>query len=136
MKIEANLNEINIVCKALDNLIKGKNHIIILLYGDIGAGKTTLIQKYARFIGLNDCVTSPTFSLMNEYSGKIFHYDLYNRSQDDLLALGILDLLEEEGIHFVEWSNESLQKILESAFLDIKFIKIKKFNNKRIYEFD
>lgn len=136
MKIEADLNNINEVCKTLNNHIKMKNHIIILLYGDIGAGKTSLVKEYARFIGLSDCVTSPTFSLMNEYSGNFFHYDLYNRSLDDLLSLGILDLLEEKGVHFVEWGNETLQKILESAFLDIKSIKIEKLNNKRIYEFD
>lgn len=136
MKIKANLNNIDVICKAINDKIEKKSHIIILLYGDIGAGKTRLVKEYARFIGLSDCVTSPTFNLMNEYNNKIFHYDLYNRTLDDLLSLGILDLFEEKGIHFVEWGNEALQRILESAFLDVKFIKIEKQNNTRIYEFD
>lgn len=138
MKITTNLNELNLICKEINKQIEDKNHIIFLIYGDIGAGKTTLIKKYTEFIKLKDCVTSPTFSLMHKYDDKFFHYDLYNRNLEDLLLIGILELLGENGIHFVECNNLGLKKFIDSAYENVKLIKIKKMikeNDKRTYEF-
>lgn len=137
-KIISNLQSLSQMCEALQNLIDNKKHIIILLRGDIGAGKTTLIKEYARFCHIDECVNSPTFSLLHEYNGNgksIFHYDLYNRSIEDLLHIGILDLFSKDGIHFVEWGDLELKNILDSAFDNVELINIDKHDDKRIYEF-
>ena len=80
---------------------------IILYEGDMGAGKTTLTKGIALSLGITDPVTSPTFALVNEYSGKIplFHFDLYRiETFDDLYAIGFFDYLDRGGIIAAEWS--------------------------------
>lgn len=131
---DIDLNNLEIVCSKIYELSKNKDHIVFLLYGDVGAGKTSLIKEYAKFCNIKDCVTSPTFSLMHQYDDKIFHYDFYNRNIQDLLNLGILDLLDNNGIHFIEWANDEIKSILDDVFLDIVSIKINKNFDKRNYE--
>lgn len=128
------LNNLATICFKIDEISKNKEHIIFLLYGDIGAGKTSLVKEYARLCNIKDSVTSPTFSLLHEYDNKIFHYDLYNREMSDLLNLGILDLLSNNGIHFVEWANDDLREILKDAFSNVITIKIDKSFKTRNYE--
>ena len=65
----------------------------------------------------------------------IYHYDLFNRNLSELLDLGLLDLLGEDGIHFVEWGDSQLFSILKNAFENICIISIHKTKNDRIYEF-
>ena len=132
---DIDLDDLIKICLKINDLSKNKEHIIFLLFGDIGAGKTSLVKEYARFCDIKDIVTSPTFSLLHQYDDKIFHYDLYNRKMSDLLNLGILDLLSNNGIHFVEWANDDLKKILEDAFSNIITIKIHKNSKTRNYEF-
>ncbi len=131
--LESSLKDLDNVCKELCRIIEGNEHIIFLLQGDIGAGKTSLVARYTKFIEIGDCVTSPTFSLMHQYGNNIFHYDLFNRNLEDSLALGLLDLLEVRGIHFVEWGDMRLFEILQSAFGCVYIISIDKLANKRIY---
>lgn len=135
MKIKANLTQIAVVCEEITHKIGAKSHIIFLLDGDIGAGKTSLVSAFVRFCGVNESVTSPTFSLLHIYEEKIYHYDLYNKSLESLLDLGLLDLLENDGIHFIEWGNERLLNILKEAYDNISIIAISKIDNARIYEF-
>ncbi len=127
-------DNLDVICFKIDEIIKDKKHIIFLLYGDIGAGKTSLVKKYAKFCNINDFVTSPTFSLMHHYDDKIFHYDLYNRDINQLLSIGLLDLLENDGIHFIEWADDILKSILNNAFSNIITIKINKSSKFRDYE--
>lgn len=131
---DIDLNNLIKICFKIDEISKDKEHIIFLLYGDIGAGKTSLVKEYAKFCNIKDIVTSPTFSLLHEYDDKIFHYDLYNREMSDLLNLGILDLLSNNGIHFVEWADDNLKEILQEAFSNIITIKIDKNLKTRNYE--
>ncbi|MDE6885790.1 MAG: tRNA (adenosine(37)-N6)-threonylcarbamoyltransferase complex ATPase subunit type 1 TsaE [Helicobacteraceae bacterium] len=131
---DISIQDLNLVCKEIESRICGKNHIVFLLQGDIGAGKTTLIKQYAKFINLNDMVTSPTFSLLHQYGDNFFHYDLYNRKLKDLLEIGILDLLGKDGIHFVEWGSDELGNIIKDAYENIFFIQITKTHN-RNYKF-
>ncbi|RDU58014.1 tRNA (adenosine(37)-N6)-threonylcarbamoyltransferase complex ATPase subunit type 1 TsaE [Helicobacter sp. MIT 99-5507] len=131
---DIDLNNLIKICFKIDEISKDKEHIIFLLYGDIGAGKTSLVKEYAKFCNIKDIVTSPTFSLLHEYDDKIFHYDLYNREMSDLLNLGILDLLSNNGIHFVEWADDNLKEILQEAFSNIITIKIDKNLQTRNYE--
>lgn len=80
---------------------------IILYEGDMGAGKTHFTKGVARYLGVDDEVTSPTFALVNEYEGRLplFHFDLYRiDSYDDLYAIGFFDYLDRGGIIAAEWS--------------------------------
>lgn len=80
---------------------------IILLNGELGAGKTTFTKSLAKALGVTDVVTSPTFAFMREYYGKfkISHYDMYRaENQDELFELGIYDNLTEQGIAVIEWN--------------------------------
>lgn len=64
----------------------------------------------------------------------IYHYDLFNRNLSELLDLGLLDLLEQRGIHFVEWGDRRLFEIIKDAFENIFILQITKAKNDRIYE--
>ena len=80
---------------------------VVALYGGLGAGKTAFVRGMARGLGLSACVTSPTFTIVNEYYGKVplFHFDMYRLSgPDELFDIGWEDYLCREGICAVEWS--------------------------------
>ena len=81
---------------------------VIAYEGDLGAGKTAFTRGLARGLGCTDIVTSPTYTIVNEYlSGRLplFHFDMYRlRSSDDLFDIGWEDYLERGGVCAVEWS--------------------------------
>lgn len=90
---------------------------VILYSGEMGAGKTAFTKGIARCLEVDDEVTSPTFALVHEYSGRIplFHFDLYRiNGYDDLYAVGFFDYLDRGGIIAAEWSEnvESLENEL------------------------
>ena len=91
----------------------------ILAYeGDLGAGKTAFTRGLARGLGCTDMVTSPTYTIVNDYlSGRmpLFHFDMYRlRSSDDLFDIGWEDYLERGGVCAVEWS-ENVADAMEDA---------------------
>ena len=91
----------------------------ILAYkGDLGAGKTAFTRGLARGLGCTDLVTSPTYTIVNEYlSGRLplFHFDMYRlASSDDLWDIGWEDYLERGGVCAVEWS-ENVADAMEDA---------------------
>ena len=91
----------------------------ILAYrGDLGAGKTALTRGLARGLGCTDLVTSPTYTIVNEYLGgrlSLFHFDMYRlRSSEDLWDIGWEDYLDRGGICAVEWS-ENVADAMEGA---------------------
>ena len=91
----------------------------VLAYrGDLGAGKTAFTRGLAKGLGCTDLVTSPTYTIVNEYlSGRIplFHFDMYRlASSDDLWDIGWEDYLERGGVCAVEWS-ENVEDALEGA---------------------
>ena len=128
------LNEadIHIVIEELNNKINNKN-IVVLLQGDLASGKTTLVKNYVKFLGIDDKVTSPTFSLQSIYSNNIFHYDVYNKTLTEFISLGLLEEFEKDGIHFVEWGDDKLLNLLNEYGFNTKVVKIKKLNDKREY---
>jgi tRNA threonylcarbamoyladenosine biosynthesis protein TsaE len=78
----------------------------ILLYGNLGSGKTYLVKQFVNALGVNEEVTSPTFSIINQYSGAhlINHIDLYRiPNKRELINLGLEDIWEMNSINFVEW---------------------------------
>ena len=91
---------------------------VIAYRGDLGAGKTAFTRGLARGLGYRDMVTSPTYTIVNEYlSGRmpLFHFDMYRlASSDDLWDIGWEDYLDRNGICAVEWS-ENVEDALEGA---------------------
>lgn len=80
---------------------------VVALYGDLGAGKTHLVKGIARGLGLDEArVSSPTFTLINEYEGTLFlyHLDLYRIEQlDEVERIGVDDYLHGDGVCVIEW---------------------------------
>jgi len=109
---------------------KIKNGVVILK-GDLAAGKTTLVKAVVKDLGLDDEVTSPTFSLQQCYGEKIFHYDIYNHGLEHFISLGMLEELDKEGLHFVEWGDDELVKILTQAGIETLVIEIEKTSDDR-----
>ncbi|MBR4971498.1 MAG: tRNA (adenosine(37)-N6)-threonylcarbamoyltransferase complex ATPase subunit type 1 TsaE [Oscillospiraceae bacterium] len=93
---------------------------VIAYRGDLGAGKTAFTRGLARGLGCGDPVTSPTYTIVNEYlSGRLplFHFDMYRlRSAEDLFDIGWEDYLERGGVCAVEWS-ENVEEALENFML-------------------
>ena len=91
---------------------------VIAYRGDLGAGKTAFTRGLARGLGVSDPVTSPTYTIVNEYLGgrmPLFHFDMYRlHSADDLWDIGWEDYLERGGICAVEWS-ENVTEAMEDA---------------------
>ena len=81
---------------------------VVLLYGDLGAGKTAFVRGLARGIGANpDDVSSPTFTLVQEYAGPrltLFHVDLYRLAPAEIDDLGLEDLVSGNGVVAIEWA--------------------------------
>ena len=91
---------------------------VIAFYGDLGAGKTAFTRGLARGLGIQGPVTSPTYTIVNEYlNGRmpLFHFDMYRlETADDLFDIGWEDYLERGGICAVEWS-ENVEEALDGA---------------------
>lgn len=94
--------------------------MVIAYRGDLGAGKTAFTRGLARGLGYPDPVTSPTYTIVNEYLGgrlPLFHFDMYRlASADDLWDIGWDDYLERGGVCAVEWS-ENVEEAMEGAVL-------------------
>ena len=82
---------------------------IIALIGDMGAGKTELTRGIVKGLGREDCVTSPTFAIVNEYRDcepALIHFDWFRmKSSEELLAIGWEDYMEQDAILVVEWAD-------------------------------
>lgn len=108
---------------------------IVILQGDLSSGKTTLTQAFARFLGVAEAVTSPTFSLQQVYGKKLYHYDLYNYGFEKFLSLGMMEELEHEGYHLVEWGDDALIGWLKRGGFETVIVKITKCDDEsRCYE--
>ena len=110
-----------------------KNHDIVALSGELGAGKTTLIQGICEGLGVKDYVTSPSFTLINEYKGKhhLYHIDLYRLEElEQIRELGIEDYFEKDGIIIIEWA-ERMKDLLPKNSINIQ-IKVIDENTRNI----
>lgn len=103
---------------------------VICLVGDLGAGKTTFTQYLCEALGVTEYVTSPTFNLMNTYTGRlsdtqieIYHFDVYRIfDEDELIEIGFDEFLFSKGISIVEWANQ-VPSLLpdERIWIDLHF---------------
>lgn len=99
---------------------------IICLTGDLGAGKTHITKGIALGLGINDNITSPTFTIVNEYEDgrlKLNHFDVYRVSDpDEIYAIGFDDYIFSDAVSIIEWANY-IEEILPQDFLHISIKK-------------
>jgi len=126
------LTEINQFIEVLTQKINNQD-IVVLLRGDLASGKTTLVQNFVASLGIDDIVTSPTFSIQSIYGNNIYHYDVYNKTLSEFVALGLLEEFEKSGIHFVEWGDEKLENILIEYGFEVIIDNIEKKEESREY---
>ena len=133
--IELNLTlaHIDKIINELKKLVQDKN-MVILLQGDLASGKTTLVKNFVKDLGIDELVTSPTFSLQSIYGEAIYHYDVYNKSLEEFISLGLLEEFEKEGLHFVEWGDDRLYELLNSYGFEVLKVSIEKLQDKRRYK--
>ncbi len=97
---------------------------VIAFTGDLGAGKTAFTRGLARGLGVTDRVTSPTFTIVNEYTGgrlPLFHFDMYRlESSDELFDIGWEDYLRRGGVCAVEWSEKVSDALSGALEIDIR----------------
>lgn len=109
------------VCEYLEQSIKKEK--IVLFSGEMGAGKTTLIKEFCHYLGVQDEVSSPTFSLVNEYDssiGPIYHFDLYRiQSEEELYDIGYEDYFFSGYLCLVEWP-EMASGIIPENHISVK----------------
>jgi tRNA threonylcarbamoyladenosine biosynthesis protein TsaE len=106
---------------------------VLFLEGKVGSGKTTFVSHLAKFLGVEDSVSSPTFSIQNVYDNALYHYDMYQKSFEELFTLGLLECFEEDGLHIVEWGDERLKAYLKEFGHKIAKIEIEDMDKKRVY---
>ncbi|RZA03674.1 MAG: tRNA (adenosine(37)-N6)-threonylcarbamoyltransferase complex ATPase subunit type 1 TsaE [Sphingobacteriaceae bacterium] len=97
------------------------NTRIFLFYGDMGAGKTTLIKQLCNELDSSDNITSPTFSIVNEYAGpnKIYHFDFYRlKNQNEALDLGAEEYFYSGNYCFIEWP-EKIPDLLPDNYIRV-----------------
>jgi tRNA threonylcarbamoyladenosine biosynthesis protein TsaE len=104
-----------------DEIIRLGNPCAIWTFvGDLGAGKTTLIKVLAEKMGIINPISSPTFSYVNEYDGKLFHFDCYRlRSVGEALDLGLEEYLDSGKMCWIEWP-QIVEELIPSPYLQIK----------------
>ncbi|WP_428740388.1 tRNA (adenosine(37)-N6)-threonylcarbamoyltransferase complex ATPase subunit type 1 TsaE [Tenacibaculum sp.] len=121
------LNELTAVAK---EIIAIAPHKILLFYGEMGVGKTTLIKEICKVLGVEDVASSPTFSLVNEYrtntNETVYHFDFYRiNDEEEAYDMGIEDYLYSDNWCLVEWP-ENVKNLLP---LDVVAISINSLEN-------
>jgi len=112
MEVTYRLQEINV---AVDYILKNTKSKTLLFYGEMGAGKTTLIKEVVKALGVRDIASSPTFSLVNHYElekGSVFHFDFYRIENDtEALDIGLEEYLDSGDWNLIEWP-EKVENLL------------------------
>lgn len=130
------MNKIEISTPSVSDLPKAAEWLLqqadgrkkIMLYGDMGAGKTTFVKAFCQFLGVQSLTSSPTFSLVNEYvylengvEKLIHHLDLYRlKDLDEALDIGVEDYLYDDDYCLIEWP-QIIEPLLDADVLKISF---------------
>jgi tRNA threonylcarbamoyladenosine biosynthesis protein TsaE len=134
MKFVVNcISDLKEVAVEVLRLSGGKN--IICFYGEMGVGKTTFIKEICKELEVIDNVSSPTFSIVNEYKTKndksVFHFDFYRlETEEEAFDMGYEEYFYNDNLCFVEWP-EKIKSLLPNEILKVEMIKE---NKKRIIE--
>ncbi len=107
---------------------------MIVLNGEMGAGKTVFCKGVAKGLGITEEVLSPTYAYMNDYGGKLYHFDCYRLScGEQAEALGLCDYFHAGGICIIEWA-ENIKNVLPENYKKVTIQKTGEDKRKIIYE--
>ena len=117
--------ELDEIAKAIVEVFEKK----IVFFGEMGVGKTTLIKSICKVLNVQDVVTSPTFSVVNEYQNKdgnsLYHFDFYRiKNQEELFDLGLEEYIYSDNYCFIEWP-EKAEGLLSDNFIQVQMTKNK-----------
>ncbi|MBQ3181577.1 MAG: tRNA (adenosine(37)-N6)-threonylcarbamoyltransferase complex ATPase subunit type 1 TsaE [Clostridia bacterium] len=108
---------------------------VVCLFGEMGVGKTVFTNGLCRALGVKEYVTSPTFTVVNEYDGAafpVYHFDMYRlESEDELLEIGFDEYLNSGGICIIEWP-ENVLNSLPKKRIDVKILRGKEYCERTI----
>jgi tRNA threonylcarbamoyladenosine biosynthesis protein TsaE len=111
---------------------------VILLAGDLGAGKTAFAQGFGAALGVAERITSPTFTLVNQYRGRrleLNHLDVYRLDQlDEVLDLGLAEMLDEGGVTLIEWG-DTIIPALPADYLEVR-LRLGEGDDDRVFEIE
>ena len=98
----------------------------VLFFGDMGVGKTTIITSLCKYLNVTDQISSPTFSIINEYltndNSKVLHFDMYRlKNKEEVFDLGFEDYIDNDYYCFVEWP-EIISEFIPNNYLEIKIL--------------
>ena len=119
-----NLKDTEHIGKIISNCLE--KGTVICLDGDLGVGKTSLTQFIAREFGIDEYITSPTFTIIKEYQGRLpfYHMDVYRiDSEDDMYDLGYDEYIYSEGVTIIEWSHK-IEGILPEDRINIEIQRL------------
>ena len=125
MEIKINdLNSIRETAREFIDHMDGRN--VFAFYGKMGAGKTTFIKAVCEELGVEDVITSPTFAIINEYSGKddtIYHFDFYRiKKLEEVYDMGYEDYFYSGALCFIEWP-ELIEEVLPEDAVKVQIIE-------------
>ena len=121
--------ELNEIAKAIVEVFENEKKFVF--FGEMGVGKTTLIKYICKILNVQDVVTSPTFSVVNQYRNKdgntLYHFDLYRiENQEELFDLGLEEYIYSDNYCFIEWP-EKAEGLLSDNFVQVQMIKNKEY---------
>ena len=117
--------ELNEIAKAIVEVFENEKKFVF--FGEMGVGKTTLIKYICKALNVQDVVTSPTFSVVNQYRNKdgntLYHFDFYRiENQEELFDLGLEEYIYSDNYCFIEWP-EKAEGLLDNNFAEIRMTK-------------
>ena len=119
MKLEYSLDDLDLISQ---KILQSANVDVFLFFGEMGVGKTTLIKALVKQLGSKDIVSSPTYSLVNEYLASdkpIYHFDFYRiKSIDEVYDMGFEDYLSQDAFILIEWP-ELIESLWPEHFVQV-----------------
>ena len=111
-----------------------KSGAVVVLNGEMGAGKTVFCKGVAKGLGIEEEILSPTYAYMNDYSGKLYHFDCYRlNSGAQAEGLGLTDYFYAGGICVIEWA-ENIKEVLPENYKTVTIEKLEEGKRKIIYD--